>query len=168
MSKKIQTPIPKDIVKNFKVGDSILLSGKIFAGRDAVLPRIVNLYKQGLLYKFGLDLEGGVIFHSAVSIAGTGPTSSNKLEIETSIPDLSEAGIRIHLGKGAVSQRTVEALKIKGSVYAVIPPITALLEDRTLSKKIVAYPELGMEAFYQLEVIDIPIIIAVANGESIY
>ena len=52
------------------------------------------------------------------------------------------------------------------AVYAVIAPVTALLNSKVLSKKCLAYPELGMEAFYELEVDKFPCIIAAAHGES--
>jgi len=42
------------------------------------------------------------------------------------------------------------------------------LNSKTLSQKVIAFPELGMEAFHLLEVKDYPAIIAVAHGKSIY
>jgi fumarate hydratase subunit beta len=51
-------------------------------------------------------------------------------------------------------------------VYAVIAPVTALLNSKVLSKKCVAQPELGMEACYELIVDKFPCIIAHAHGES--
>ena len=113
-------------------------------------------------------MQGSVIFHTAVSPAGVGPTSSNKFEIESTIPALSAAGVKLHLGKGALSKETVEALKQYNSVYAVIPPVTALLNSKTIHKRIVAFAEEGMEAFHVLEVKDYPAIVAVAHGKSIY
>ena len=62
----------------------------------------------------------------------------------------------------------MDALDEYGSIYAVIPPVTALLGERTLSKEVAAYEELGMEAFYRLEVKDFPAIVAAAKGKSIY
>ena len=59
-------------------------------------------------------------------------------------------------------------LNKNNSAFAVTPPVTALLGDRTIRKEIVAFPELGMEAFYKLEVQDFPMIIAAVNGKSIY
>lgn len=164
----IKTPIAKEDISGLNVGDKILISGYIFCGRDAVLPKIQKDFDDGKLEEKGIDLEGSVIFHTAVSPAGIGPTSSNKLEIESSIEPLSKAGVRIHLGKGKLKQETVDAMNENGSIYAVIPPVTALLGERTISKEIAAYPELGMEAFYRLEVRDFPAIVAAAKGKSIY
>ncbi len=164
----INTPIDEETISRLKVGDRILLSGRIYCGRDAVLPRIIKEANSGNLESQGIDLKGSVIFHTAVSPAGVGPTSSNKLEIESSIIPLSELGVKLHLGKGEIHKETVSGLDENNSVYAIIPPVTALLEDKTASKRLVAFPELGMEAFYELEVEGYPAIIAAAHGRSIY
>ncbi len=166
--KTINTPITEDNINEMNVGDMICISGKIYCGRDAVLPKVQQAVKDGKIEELGIDLAGAVIFHTAVSPAGVGPTSSNKLEIESSIEPLSKAGVKLHLGKGALAAKTVEALDKYNAVYAVIPPVTALLEDKTVSRRLVAFPELGMEALYELEVNDYPAIIAAAHGKSIY
>jgi len=168
MIKFLNTPIDIKEIQKVSVGDMISLSGYIYTGRDAVLPEIVSLIELGKLEEYGIDLEGAVIFHTAVSPAGVGPTSSNKYDIESTIPALSKAGVRLHLGKGELSKETVDALRHYNSLYAVIPPVTALLSSKTLSQKVVAFPELGMEAFHVLEVKDYPAIIAAAHGKSIY
>lgn len=166
--KKFELPFTEDDIKQLKVGDKILISGKIYCGRDAVLPKIVKLAEQNLLEENKINLNGSVIFHTAVSRAGIGPTSSNKFDIESNIPLLSKYGVKMHLGKGALSAYTMEQLKKYNSVYAVIPPVTALLESKITSRRIVAFPEEGMEAFYEVEITDMPVIIAIADGKSIY
>ena len=150
------------------VGDEIELSGVILCGRDAVLPKVLRLIEEGRVQELGVDLHGQVIFHTAVSPAGVGPTSSNKLEIESSIAPLSAAGVKLHLGKGKLKQETMDALEANNAVYAVIPPVTALLEARTLEKKVLAFPELGMEALHLIRVDRYPAIIGAAHGRSIY
>lgn len=165
---RIMTPISESVIADLEVGDRILISGKIYCGRDAVLPRITEMCAAGAELPDGIMLDGSVIFHTAVSPAGVGPTSSNKLEIESSMGVLSEAGVKLHLGKGALKSETVAKLDEYGAVYAIIPPVTALLGASTKSRKLVAFPELGMEAFHELEVEDYPAIIAVAHGKSIY
>lgn len=165
---RISTPISREAADSLNVGDKVLISGRIYCGRDAVLPKIQKAISDGTVSDLGIETEGAVIFHTAVSPAGVGPTSSNKLEIESSIEPLSKAGFRMHLGKGALRPETVRALAESGAVYAVIPPVTALLGAKTKSQKVVAFPELGMEAFNELEVEDYPAIIAAAHGRSIY
>jgi len=164
----INTPITDDIINQLSVGDMVTLSGYIYTGRDAVLPKIAGLIDSGKLLEYDINLEGAVIFHTAVSVAGVGPTSSNKHDIESTIPILSKAGVKLHMGKGAMSPETIVALNKYTSVYADIPPVTALLNDKTLKQRVIAFPELGMEAFHQLEVFEYPAIIAAAHGKSIY
>lgn len=168
MIKNLTTPLSDEVVADLKVGDVVTLSGYIYTGRDAVLPKIVKASEEGTLADLGIDLQGAVIFHTAVSPAGVGPTSSNKVEIECTFEPLSKAGVKMHLGKGAISKPTVEALKKNNAVFAVIPPVTALLESQTEEKEIIAFPELGMEAFNRLKVVKYQAIIAAAKGVSIY
>lgn len=165
---ELTTPIPKDAIAALHVGDTIEISGWILCGRDAVLPKVVAMVRDGTVGQLGVDLRGQVVFHTAVSPAGVGPTSSNKLEIESSIEPLSAAGIKIHLGKGALHPETVAALDEYNAIYAVIPPVTALLEAKTSERKVVAFPELGMEALHLIKVDRYPAIVGAAHGRSIY
>lgn len=164
----LTTPFSEKEIAALKVGDVVSISGNIYCGRDAVLPRICKEIEQGIWDKRDINLQGGVIFHTAVSPAGVGPTSSNKLEIESSFETLSKSGIKMHLGKGAIRVETVKALKDNNAVFAIIPPVTALLESQTLERECVAWPELGMEALYRIKVKGYQAIIAAAHGESIY
>jgi fumarate hydratase subunit beta len=84
------------------------------------------------------------------------------------MPQLTKAGIRMHLGKGALKPETVAMFKESNAVFAVMAPVTALLESKVKSKRCLAHPELGMEAFYELQVEEFPCIIAAAQGESMF
>ncbi len=165
---RLTTPISEEAAAALQVGDTVEISGYILCGRDAVLPKVLRMIADGEAGKLGVDLRGQVIFHTAVSPAGVGPTSSNKLEIESSIAPLSAAGIKLHLGKGALHPETVAALAEHNAVYAVIPPVTALLGSRTSEERVVAFPELGMEALHMIKVDRYPAIIGAAHGRSIY
>ncbi len=168
MAIELTTPLSEEVIASLNVGDMVYISGEILCGRDAVLPKVVDMLEKGTASQLEVNLQGGVMFHTAVSPAGVGPTSSNKLEIENSIAPLSAGGIKLHLGKGALRPETVEALNKHNSVYAVIPPVTALLGQQTLSQRVVAFPELGMEALHMLKAERFPAIIAAAKGRSIY
>ena len=166
--KYLKTPISEEDVANLEVGDVVSISGYIYTGRDAVLPKIVKHAEEGTLADVNVDLQGQVIFHTAVSPAGVGPTSSNKLEIESSFGPLSRYGIKMHLGKGAIKPETVKELAENNAVFAVIPPVTALLGSQTSNIEVVCYPELGMEALHKIKVENYQAIIAAAQGKSIY
>ena len=168
MIKNLTTPLSDNVIADLNVGDVVTLTGYIYTGRDAVLPRIVKAFENGTIMGLGIDLQGSVIFHTAVSPAGVGPTSSNKVEIESTLEPLSKAGVKMHLGKGAISKETVKSLAKQNAVFAIIPPVTALLESQTEEKRIIAFPELGMEAFNRLKVVKYQAIIAAAKGVSYY
>lgn len=165
---ELNTPVSAKDISNLHVGDMVEISGYILCGRDAVLPRVVEMIQEGTVDALGVELEGQIIFHTAVSVAGVGPTSSNKLEIENSIEPLSKAGIRLHLGKGEIRPETIAALDEHNAVYAIVPPVTALLSSKTSEEKIIAFPELGMEALHLIKVDKYPAIIGAAHGRSIY
>ena len=165
---ELTTPINEEDVSRLQVGDTVEISGYILCGRDAVLPKVLKMIEEGTVGSLGIDLHGQVIFHTAVSPAGVGPTSSNKVEIESSIKPLSKAGIKLHLGKGELHKETITALDEDNAVYAVIPPVTALLASKTTDEKVIAFPELGMEALHLIKADRYPAIIGAAHGRSIY
>ena len=164
----LTTPISEEDIAKLQVGDVVSISGDIFCGRDAVLPKVCKLIEENRLSEKGINLQGSVMFHTAVSPAGIGPTSSNKVEIEGSFEALSKAGLKIHLGKGAISQKTIDAISKLNAVYAIIPPVTALLGSKTSDIEVAAYPELGMEALHKVHITEYQAIIAAAQGKSIY
>ena len=109
-----------------------------------------------------------MIFHTAVSGAGIGPTSSNKVEIEASIPALSRMGVRIHVGEGTLSDSTVQALNEAGSIYAVTPPVSALQTSALAEWRVLAFAEEGIEALHLLTTRGLAAVVASAHGESIW
>ena len=166
--KELHTPLSEEDIAGLRVGDVIRLSGTIFCGRDAVLPKICKMLDDGTAVDAGLDFSGSVMFHTAVSPAGIGPTSSNKVDIEGSFETLSRHGLKIHLGKGAISSDSISKLASLNAIYAVIPPVTALLGSKTSGVEVVAFPELGIEALHRVDVVGYEAIVAAAHGKSIY
>lgn len=162
--KHLTTPISDDDIDNLNVGDKITISGTIYTGRDAALPQLVELTEKN---EVPFDLEGSVIMHTAFSAAGIAPTTSSKVEIESTIPALSSAGVKIHIGKGMLGDESVEALNSNNSIFVITPPVAALLTSRVLDRKCVLFEWEGMEAMYELKVDRIPGIVAVAKAQRI-
>jgi len=166
--KIINTPVSKETIKKLKVGDKISITGTIYTGRDAVLPKLKEKIAKNKINEIPFDLNGIAIMHTAVSGAGIAPTTSNKEEIESSIPFLSKAGVKIHIGKGSLSKTTKNALNKEKSIFIVVPPVAALLTNCVMSKKVIAYKKEGIEAIFKLDIVNIPGIVAIAHGKSIY
>ena len=162
--KDLTTPISDDDLSNLNVGDQITISGTIYTGRDAALPQFVDLIKRG---NVPFDTNGMVIMHTAFSKAGIAPTTSNKEEIESRIGFLSENGVKIHIGKGMLSDDTAKSLEKNNSIFAITPPVAALLTSKVLEKECVLFEKEGMEAMYRLKVDKIPAIVAIHNGKKI-
>ena len=162
--KHLTTPITDEDLNSLNVGDQIVISGTIYTGRDAALPQLVELIKEG---KVPFDLNGSVIMHTAFSEAGIAPTTSNKEEIESTIPFLSENGVKIHIGKGMLSDETANALNDNNSIFVITPPVAALLTSKVLEKKCVLFEWEGIEAMFELKVDNVPGIVAVHNGKKL-
>lgn len=162
--KYLTTPIADEDIAGLGVGEQISISGTIFTGRDAALPQLVELAERD---EVPFDLEGSVIMHTAFSDAGIAPTTSSKVEIESAIGPLSRAGVKIHIGKGMLSDETTEALYENNSIFVITPPVAALLTNKVLEKKCVLFENEGMEAMYELKVKDIPGIVAIQGKKKI-
>ncbi len=164
---KIKTPLNSDL-PNLAVGDKVEISGIIYTARDAIMPKITKMIKDNSIKKLSISLKGSAVMHTACSPSGFGPTSSNKEEIEEAMEILSKAGVKLHIGKGAIKQQTVDKISKYGSVFIIIPPTSALFQNKLISKKIIAFKEEGIEALHELKVESIPGIVAAANGKTIF
>ena len=162
--KRLTTPVSDEQINELNVGDQVSISGTIYTGRDAALPQLVELVKKG---EVPFDMNGMAIMHTAFSDAGIAPTTSSKVEIESTIPFLSENGVKIHIGKGMLSDETAKSLDENNSIFVITPPVAALLTSKVLEKKFVLFENEGMEAMFELKVKDIPGIVAIHRGEKI-
>ena len=160
----LQTPISDEDLERLDVGDKITISGTVYTGRDAALPQLVELIDEK---QVPFDLNGSVIMHTAFSDAGIAPTTSSKVEIESTIAPLSKSGVKIHIGKGMLNDDTLKALHENNSIFVITPPVAALLTSRVLEKKCVLFKNEGMEAMFELKVDKIPGIVAIKDGKRI-
>ncbi|MCL1791749.1 MAG: FumA C-terminus/TtdB family hydratase beta subunit [Peptococcaceae bacterium] len=167
---KIILPPDPAILKQLKVGDKVLLSGTVYTARDAAHKRIAGALERGEVLPF--DPCGQVIYYVGPTPAGltpgghrrvigsAGPTTSGRLDVYT--PALLQAGLAAMIGKGQRGPEVIEAIRTYQAVYfAAVGGTGALLSQKIISAEVVAYPELGPEAIYQLTVDDFPVVVAV-------
>ena len=70
MAIDITTPISDEVVSSLEVGDTVTISGYILCGRDAVLPKIVKLIEEGLVFRRnGANTLPGLISLSSTNSA---------------------------------------------------------------------------------------------------
>ncbi|MFH0947811.1 MAG: Fe-S-containing hydro-lyase [Elusimicrobiota bacterium] len=160
---KIKTPLIDDVLSKLKSGDEILLSGIIFTARDAAHKLLFELLHCNR--KLPFDLEGAVIYYTGPTpkkpnqiIGSCGPTSSYRMDKYTQ--ELLEHGLKATVGKGCRSKEVVAAMKKYKAVYfAATGGVGALLSKCVKKSEIIAFPDLGCEAVYKLEVEKFPLIV---------
>ena len=160
---KIQLPLKDEDLKRLRAGDHVLLSGVIYAARDAAHRRMITALEKGEPLPF--DVRGQVIYYVGPTparpgcvIGSAGPTTSMRLDPYT--PALLKAGLKGIIGKGARGPAVREALKRHRAVYFLAVGGTgALLSQRIKKVDIIAYEDLGTEAVRRMEVEDFPAVV---------
>lgn len=171
--KEKNTSLGKRTIEELKVGDNVKLSGVIFTARDQAHKRLAAAIRAGK--KLPIDLKGRIIYYCGPArtpkgkvIGSCGPTTSSRMD--EFAPALLKAGLRGMIGKGSRSDEVIRAVKKhKAAYFLTYAGCGALLSQYVRRKKLAAYPDLGPEAIYELEVRDFPLIVAVdSKGRNIY
>jgi fumarate hydratase subunit beta len=166
---KLQVPLSLGMVRTLKAGDKVELSGTIFTARDKAHLFLLN--SNELMGK----IKGGVVYHCGPiiednRIISAGPTTSERLSLYA--PEIIKRyHIRAIIGKGGMDKATLAAMKKYGCAYlAATGGAGALMASCIKQVKNVYHKEFGMpEAIYEIEVEDMPLIVAMdAKGNSIY
>ena len=160
---KIQLPLKDADLERLRAGDHVLISGVIYAARDAAHRRMVTALQKGEPLPF--DVRGQVIYYVGPTparpgrvIGSAGPTTSMRLDPYT--PPLLEAGLKGIIGKGGRGPAVREALKNHKAVYFLAVGGTgALLSKRIKKVDVIAYEDLGTEAVRRMEVEDFPAVV---------
>ncbi len=177
---RINPPLNDEVINNLRIGQQVLISGKIYTGRDAAHKKLVELMEKG--ESLPIELAGQIIYYVGPTpappgrvIGAAGPTTSGRMDVYT--PKMLERGLKGMIGKGKRSPEVLEAMKKHKAVYfAAIGGAAALISKAIKKARIIAYPELGPEAIHELEVEDFPAIVAndafggdlYEEGSSIY
>jgi fumarate hydratase subunit beta len=173
MIKKLNVPIrDEEELLQLEAGDMVRLTGTLYTARDQAHKKILDGIEHGIEPPF--DLKNNLIYYCGPTPArgdglfgSAGPTTSSRMDKMT--PPLIERGIRGTIGKGERSPEVLEACRKYRAVYlAAFGGAGAELAKRIKKQELIAYPELGAEAVYKLEVEDFPVIVAVdTKGKSI-
>jgi len=168
----LQAPITEDQARALNVGDVVLISGRMFTGRDAVHSHLMKNAPP-------VDLNGAVLYHCgpvAVKedgkwrVTAAGPTTSIREEpYQGEI--IKRYGIRAVIGKGGMGAKTLAALKEHGAVYLNAIGGAAQFYARTITDVTgVSLLEFGTpEAMWHLNVKEFPAIVTMdAHGHSLH
>lgn len=163
MDRPITPPLTDEVVESLHSGDRVLITGTIYTARDAAHKRLVELIDKG--EPLPLDLRGQIFYFAGPTptkpgeVTGSiGPTTSGRMDAYS--PKLLDLGLKGMIGKGLRNEVVKEALKRNKAVYlAATGGAGALLAQRVVSVKVVAYEDLGPEAIRELEVKDFPVVV---------
>ncbi len=165
--------ITKHDLSKFKVGDTLLLSGKILTARDAAHKRIMSLIDNG--QELPVTIKDRFIYYVGPvdpigdeAVGPAGPTTATRMDQFTE--EMLNQGILGMIGKAERSQATVDLIQKHQATYMIAVGGAAFLVSKAIKKaKKIAFEELGMEAIYEFEVEDMPVTVAVdQNGRSIH
>ena len=166
--------ITDQTIASFIPGETLLLSGKLYTGRDAAHKRIVDLLDRG--EPLPVDLKGKAIYYvgpvDAVgdeAIGPAGPTTATRMDKFTARM-LSDTGLRLMIGKAERGPAAIEAIAKHKAAYLIAVGGAAYLVSKAIkTARPVAFQDLGMEAIYELQVEDMPVTVAVdSKGGSIH
>ena len=160
--------LTKEDTLDWKMGETVLLSGKILTGRDAAHKRLQDMILSGEGLPEGVDFENKFIYYvgpvDAVgdeAVGPAGPTTATRMDKFTDLM-LENTGIVGMIGKAERGPATVESIKQNKSIYLMAVGGAAYLVSKAIKKaRVVAFEDLGMEAIYEFEVEDMPVTVAV-------
>jgi fumarate hydratase subunit beta len=162
--KKITTPLTDDVVRSLVSGDEVVISGIVYAARDAAHKRLCELIERG--EQLPIPVKEQIFYFVGPTparpgrvIGSAGPTTSARMDRFS--PILLAAGLKGMIGKGYRNDAVRDALKKYCAVhFAAVGGAGALLSQYIVSAEVAAYEDLGAEAIRKLELKEFPAIVA--------
>jgi len=166
--------VTREEIARWKPGDRLLLSGRMLTGRDAAHRRIQEMLERGeplpvafrdrFLYYVGpVDPVGDEV------VGPAGPTTATRMDKYTEMM-LGRLGLMGMIGKAERGPEAIDAIRRHQAVYLIAVGGAAYLVAKAIRKaRVVAFEDLGMEAIYEFEVENMPVMVAVdSRGESVH
>jgi fumarate hydratase class I len=158
----------------WKPGEVLLLTGKLLTGRDAAHKRMSDMLNRS--EKLPVDLRGRFIYYVGPVdpvreevVGPAGPTTATRMDKFTR-QMLSETGLLGMVGKAERGPEAIAAIREFGAVYLVAVGGAAYLVSKAIrGSRLMAFGDLGMEAIYEFDVLNMPVTVAVdAKGTSVH
>jgi fumarate hydratase class I len=161
-------------VATWKPGERLLLTGKLLTGRDAAHRRLTEMLDRG--EKLPVDFRGRFIYYvgpvdpvRGEVLGPAGPTTATRMDKFTH-QMLAETGLLGMVGKAERGPEAIAAIREFGAVYLMAVGGAAYLVSKSIrGARVVAFEDLGMEAIYEFDVREMPVIVAVdSKGTSVH
>ncbi len=163
--------VTKAETQTWKTGDTLLLTGKMLTGRDAAHKRIATMLAKG--EPLPVDFTNKFIYYvgpvDAVrdeAVGPAGPTTATRMDSYSDM--MLNTGLLGSIGKAERGDEALASIAKHRSVYLMAVGGAAYLVSKAIKKaRVLAFEDLGMEAIYEFDVVDMPVTVAVsADGES--
>ena len=156
-------------VATWKSGETLLLNGKMLTGRDAAHKRIQDMLAKG--EALPVDFTNRVIYYvgpvdpvKGEAVGPAGPTTATRMDKFTDMM-LAQTGLIAMVGKAERGPEAIEAIKQHKSAYLMAVGGAAYLVSKAIkTSRVVGFEDLGMEAIYEFDVVDMPVTVAVDAG----
>jgi fumarate hydratase class I len=164
----LNTLTPEQVAA-WKPGQTLLLNGKMLTGRDAAHKRIQDMLAKG--EKLPVDFTNRVIYYVGPvdpvgdeAVGPAGPTTSTRMDGFTEMM-LGQTGLIAMIGKAERGQVAIESIKKHKSAYLMAVGGAAYLVSKAIKHaQVVGFADMGMEAIYEFDVVDMPVTVAVDAG----
>ena len=166
--------LTKAEVASWKPGQTLLLNGKMLTGRDAAHKRIQDMLAKG--ETLPVDFTNRVIYYVGPvdpvrdeAVGPAGPTTATRMDKFTDMM-LEKTGLISMIGKAERGPVAIDSIKKHGSAYLMAVGGAAYLVSKAIkTAKVVGFADLGMEAIYEFDVVDMPVTVAVdSQGTSVH
>ena len=166
--------LTKAEIATWQPGDTLLLNGKMFTGRDAAHKRIADMLAKG--EKLPVDFTNRIIYYVGPVdpvrdevVGPAGPTTATRMDGFTEMM-LAQTGLVAMIGKSERGPVGIEAIKKHQSAYLMAVGGAAYLVSKAIkAARVAGFADLGMEAIYEFDVVDMPVTVAVdAKGISVH
>jgi fumarate hydratase, class I len=164
--------LDKAQIGQWKAGDTLLLSGRMLTGRDAAHKRIQDMLARG--EKLPVDFANRTIYYVGPvdpvrdeAVGPAGPTTATRMDKFTEMM-LAQTGPACMIGKAERGPEAIEAIRKHKSAYLMAVGGAAYLVSKAIkTARVLGFADLGMEAIYEFDVVDMPVTVAVdASGTS--
>ncbi|MFT7228941.1 MAG: fumarate hydratase class I [Methylophilaceae bacterium] len=165
--------VTKAETQTWQTGQTLLLSGQLLTGRDAAHKRIADMIAKG--ETLPVDFNNRFIYYvgpvDAVgdeAVGPAGPTTATRMDSYSDM--MLDTGLLGSVGKAERGEATLASIANHQSVYLMAVGGAAYLVSKAIKQaKVLAFADLGMEAIYEFDVVDMPVTVAVnATGESVH
>ena len=172
--KRLNYPFSEKEVRSLKAGDAVLVSGRVFTGRD----RFHKHFADG--GGLPVDFRDGALFHCGPvmvrnggewKVVAAGPTTSVR-ENPYEPAFIKATGVRLVIGKGGMDSNTLAACGEYGCVYLQAVGGAAALTAACV-KRVPAVHFLeewgAAEACWEFDMVDFPCVVAMdSHGVSLF